>query len=112
LLDITGDEHNMGKQAGSDLQGGILTAPALFVLERKDSASEQLSQLIKSRAVVNEEGTAEALRIIRDNGGIEATVEMAKRYARQSKDQLVKLNPSVFRDSLAALVDYVITRTS
>jgi all-trans-nonaprenyl-diphosphate synthase len=112
LLDVTGNEQDMGKKAGGDLQGGILTAPALFVLERKDEAADRLSELIKSRAVVNDEGTAEALRIIRENGGIEATVEMAKRYARQSKDQLVKLRPSVYRDSLAGLVDYVITRTS
>lgn len=112
LLDVTGSTATMGKQAGSDLQGGLITAPALFILERNDGPAKRLSELIKTRAVNTDEGTAEALSLIRENGGVELTVDMCQKYAQKSKEQLTKLRSCVFRDSLESLVDYVITRTS
>jgi all-trans-nonaprenyl-diphosphate synthase len=112
LLDVTADSNTLGKPAGSDLQGGLITAPALFILQRNDKHAERLRELIKTRAVNTEAGTAEALSIIRSNGGIEEAVMLCKKYANQSKRQLSALPASVFRDSLESLVDYVIIRTS
>lgn len=112
LLDVTGSTAQLGKQAGSDLQGGLITAPALFILERNDANSARLRELIKTRAVNTEEGTEEALALIKANGAVEQTIELCQRYALESKEQLLKLPPSVFRDSLGSLVDYVTTRTS
>jgi all-trans-nonaprenyl-diphosphate synthase len=112
LLDVTGSTKTMGKQAGSDLQSGVLTAPALFILEGQDGPAKRLKELINSRAVNTDEGTADALAIIRENGGVEKTVELAHQYARTAKDRLNVLHPSPYKDSLASLVDYVLTRTS
>ncbi len=100
LLDVTGSTSTMGKQAGSDLQGGLITAPSLFILERKDAQAARLKELINTRAVNGETGTTEALSIIRNNGAVEQTIELSKRYANQAKEQLTKLPTSVFRDSL------------
>jgi all-trans-nonaprenyl-diphosphate synthase len=112
LLDITGTSAELGKPAGGDLRSGVITAPALFILERNDSISEQLKQLIKTRAVTTEEGNAEALALIRTHGGVEKTVELCANYARLSKENLVVLPSSQFKDSLEKLVDFIITRTT
>jgi all-trans-nonaprenyl-diphosphate synthase len=112
LLDITGTSAELGKPAGGDLRSGVITAPALFILERNDSISEQLKQLIKTRAVTTEEGNAEALSLIRTHGGVEKTVELCANYARLSKENLVVLPSSQFKDSLEKLVDFIITRTT
>jgi len=45
LLDVTGTSEALGKQPGSDLRGGLLTAPALFILERKDTNAKRLEEL-------------------------------------------------------------------
>jgi all-trans-nonaprenyl-diphosphate synthase len=112
LLDITVTSAELGKPAGGDLRSGVITAPALFILERNDAIAEQLKQLIKTRAVTSEEGNAEALSLIRTHGGVEKTVELCANYARLSKENLVVLPPSQFKDSLENLVDFVITRTT
>jgi all-trans-nonaprenyl-diphosphate synthase len=112
LLDYTGTSNSLGKAAGNDLAQGLITAPALFVLERKDAASMKLEGLIKSRAVGSPEGRAEALQIVRDQGGVEATVELARDYAQKARQSLHVLAPSIYRDSLEALVDWLLMRTN
>ena len=112
LLDVTGTSDQMGKEAGSDLQSGILTAPTLFVLERGDAASKTLEQLIKTRAINEPEGTEKALTVIRENGGVDKTVEMARKYGRAAKDCLIQIPNSPYKSSLEALVDYILTRTN
>lgn len=111
LLDVTGSSSELGKEPGSDLRAGVVTAPALFVLERDDEPAKRLRELIKTRQIVNDEGAEEGLKIIRENGGVEATVALATRYADLAKDSLSVIAPSDARDSLVALIDYVLVRT-
>jgi all-trans-nonaprenyl-diphosphate synthase len=111
LLDYTGSSSSLGKPTGGDLAQGLVTAPALYVLARKDAASEQLESIIKTRAVATPEGIAQALQIVRDNGGIESTVELAREYAAKASDSLTVLAPSPYKDSLQAIVDWLLTRT-
>lgn len=112
LLDYTGTAGSLGKPAGSDLAQGVVTAPVLFVLERKDSAAARLETLIKQRAVGNEEGIAEALSIVRDQGGIEATIELAFSYAQKARQALTVVPASQYRDCLDALIDWLLLRTN
>lgn len=112
LLDVTSNSHALGKAAGSDLTQGVITAPAMYVLERNDGPAHRLDQLIRSRSVTTPEGVEEALEIIRNNGGIERTVELARHYARKAHDSLVVLAPSQYRDSLDSLIDWLLIRTT
>ncbi len=111
LLDVTSSESTLGKPAGSDLAQGILTAPALFVLQQNNAASRELETLIKTRAVSQPGGAAVALSIIKDNGGVEQTVKLARNYASKSKDALKLLTASPYKDSLASMIDLLLERT-
>lgn len=112
LLDVTGTCTELGKPAGGDLAQGILTAPALYILERKDAPAAKLEQLIKSRAVCQPDGRAEALEIMRVHGGVERTRELARQFAGKSKQALSVLAQSPFRDSLEGVVEFILLRTS
>ncbi len=112
LLDVTSNSSQLGKPAGSDLSQGLITAPALFVLEKKDEAAARLEQLIRTRAVSNPEGIEESLEIIRNNGGVESTVNLAHKYARMARESLSVIPASPYRDSLDQLVDWLLTRTN
>ncbi len=112
LLDYTGTTNSLGKPAGGDLAQGIVTAPALFILNRKDDVARRLESIIKGRAVSTPEGIAEALAIVREHGGIEATVDLARQYAESARGALSVLSPSVYRDSMEALIDWLLMRTS
>lgn len=111
LLDVTSDSNKLGKPAGSDLSQGLITAPTLFVLERGDKAAKRLEDLIRTRAVSSPEGVEESLELIRTNGGVEATVTLANKYAKLAGDSLARLQVSEYRDSLAQIVDWLLTRT-
>jgi len=112
LLDITGSTKDTGKAVGSDLRNGVITAPAMFVLEKNDSNAERLKRLIDSREITSDEGAEEALKIIRDNGGVDETVALARRYANNAIESLALLKDSSYKDGLASLADYVMTRTT
>ena len=107
---MVGTSDKLGKQPGSDLRSGIVTAPALFVIERQDRASAKIVELIKTRAIVSDDGSQEAIDLIKQHGGVEATLKMAHQYAQESIESLSVIPSSVYRDSLAGLVDYVLTR--
>lgn len=112
LLDVTGNTDQLGKAAGSDLANGVVTAPALFVLEQNDANANRLKELINTRAVSQPDGLAEALSIINQAGGVEKTVQLATKYAQAAKQNLDCLSPSTYKDSLAAIADYLLVRTN
>ena len=110
ILDVTGTVEATGKPVGGDLKSGLITAPALFVLEAGGAPAVALTQLIKDRRVQNEEGLEEALTIIRQNGGVEAALALAARIGGEAKASLGILPDSDSKSALAGLVDYVLIR--
>lgn len=112
LLDYTGSSHSLGKPAGNDLAQGIITAPALFVLQDGDNRAAKLTELIKMRAVSEEAGLQEALTLIKEAGGIERTHALARQYAEQAKAALTVVPASIYRDSLEQLTEWFLARTN
>jgi all-trans-nonaprenyl-diphosphate synthase len=112
VLDITGTAKETGKPVGSDLKNGLITAPALHVLEAGGAPALTLARLIKERKVQSEEGIAEALELIRSNGGVEAALALAGRFGQEGKDALHVLPDSPSKDAMVQLVDYVLIRSN
>lgn len=112
LLDYTGSSDKLGKAAGSDLQQGVVTAPALHVLSLGNEASARLEAIIRTREVATPEGLAEAMSLVESNGGVSATVQLAKDYAAKARNSLTVLPASPYRDSLDGIVEWLLTRTN
>jgi len=111
VLDYTADESALGKPIGGDLREGKVTLPIILLL--KSTSSEVVGlvqQVVADRAV-----TADAWRAIRESlvhhGALDAAFERAVTYAHRAQQQLtVAFPPSIERDGLIALADYVICR--
>ena len=112
LLDITSSPDTLGKATGSDLKAGVITAPALFVLERQDKAAKLLQDLIASREICSEEGAKSALSLIIDNGGPEAAMTLAKKHGKIASDSLLILPNSTSRECLTEFINYVLKRAN
>ncbi|MBU6450870.1 MAG: polyprenyl synthetase family protein [Cyanobacteria bacterium REEB67] len=110
VLDFTGTTEATGKPVGGDLRGGLITAPALYILEAGGAPAVTLAKLIKDRQVQTDEGVAEALELIRSNGGVEAALALAARIGEEAKAALSILPDSPSKASLIGLVDYVLVR--
>jgi all-trans-nonaprenyl-diphosphate synthase len=105
ILDFTGSTDILGKPAGSDLQGGNLTAPVLYALEEKP----YLEVLIE-REFAQEEDLAQAIALVKDSRGIERSYELAAHHAQTAAGHLTDLPFSESRQTLIKLADYVLSR--
>ncbi len=108
LLDILGKASELGKPLGSDLQNGVITAPTIYVLQQDHGDSLKLKELIQKRLVNEPAGLAEAMTIIKNNKGIESTIDLANKYADLSLKSLHNLSVSPYKDALETIVHQVI----
>jgi all-trans-nonaprenyl-diphosphate synthase len=105
ILDFTQTTDELGKPAGSDLQDGNITAPALFALEEKP----YLGVLIERK--FSEPGDLEAaLTLVRDSQGVERSRQLAESYAREATKHLNGLTASEPQQALLNLTDYTLKR--
>ena len=111
LLDYLGRKSIIGKPTGIDIKEKKLTLPLIYALQHappKDS--RHALKLIKNGAKHKE--LVWVLDFVKRNGGIEYSQSKAMEFARRASDSLLPFSDSPAKDSLAAFVDYVLTRTS
>jgi heptaprenyl diphosphate synthase len=111
LLDIVSEGGASGKSPGTDLREGIATLPALIALAGDDPAEARLRELV-SAPVTDPDEHAEALALLRGSAALERATEVLREYAERARARLADIPAGEVRDSLSALCDYVVTRTS
>ncbi|AFC87323.1 polyprenyl synthetase family protein [Frateuria aurantia] len=108
LLDYMSDASTLGKNIGDDLAEGKPTLPLIYAME--GAAPELLETL---RHAVEQGGLTsldEIILAIQNSGALERTRAVALKYAAQAHEALAELPPSEWRDALAALADYAVSR--
>lgn len=110
ILDVTGAQHRIGKQPGTDIREGNVTLPAIRALN--DGAIIDRSELIRIlRKPRRDEGEIQqALRMIRDTRAIPLCYEDAKDFGRKAKAALDVVSDGPFKTQLIRLVDFVLQR--
>jgi octaprenyl-diphosphate synthase len=110
VLDYTCGEKTLGKTPGADLKEGKLTLPLIAALE---SASMEEVRLIRSAIIggnLSEGQLVEIFSVVKERGGITTTMNLARSYAEKAKSHLSTFKPSIEREALASLADYVVER--
>jgi geranylgeranyl pyrophosphate synthase/phage shock protein PspC (stress-responsive transcriptional regulator) len=110
ILDFTGDPEVMGKPAvGSDLRGGTLTLPAILYMQQEpdDNPIKRAFDGQRRRANLDR-----AIAEILDGDFIDESMTTARRFGADAREALQALPPGETRDTLDALVDYVLERSS
>jgi octaprenyl-diphosphate synthase len=108
ILDFVGDEKEMGKPKGSDLSQGIITLPAMMLMDRypRDNPVSQIEDGDKT------ENVKQAVTLIlEDPRIIEDCYTVAVEYADKARSELESLPRGESRDSLLDLADFAINRT-
>jgi octaprenyl-diphosphate synthase len=111
LLDYTADAVALGKPIGGDLREGKVTLPVILLLQK---TGPDVAAMIQ-RIVTDGQVTPETWRTVKDllahHGAVESAFERAVTHATRAKQQLLAaFPPSVERNGLAALTDYVLNR--
>ncbi len=108
LVDLTSESAASGKTPGTDLKEGVPTLTGLMVL--RDGGDPRLQDLL-ARPLSDPE-VAEALQRLREHPALAEAATVARQWADDARACLEPLPPGAARDALAAVCDYVVTRTA
>lgn len=106
VLDLVGDEAEVGKSLGRDAEMGKMTLPLIYCLQHGTPEERtELCALLRTG-----EPRRRVAEIARAMGGIEYAQGVAARYVAEARNALAGLPPSGARDSLNAMADFVLAR--
>jgi octaprenyl-diphosphate synthase len=110
LLDFTADEEVLGKPIGGDLREGKVTLPIIYLLQRAGEAADTLVRRAVAERAVTPDDWREIRRLLVEHRAIDEAYEKAGEFAERAKQQLAVFPPSLERDALMALPDFVLAR--
>lgn len=105
LLDVIGPEEKIGKPVGSDLRAGIPSLPLVLGIRREP----ELGKILQNGGVQGD-GFERALTLLRSSGVMEEARALAAAQVALARSKITQLKPSIYRDSLATLIDDQINR--
>ena len=109
ILDLTADDQQLGKAAGSDLLEGKLTLPLIRLLDREPGLKPRLEQVMLNGAY--DELSREEIKAKLDAyGTLDEVGSLAAERAGRAKKSLEVLPESVYRSCLEAILAFVIER--
>jgi geranylgeranyl pyrophosphate synthase len=100
LLDILGPEEKIGKPVGSDLRLGVMSLPVVLGLR----SNPELQTLLSTNGL-GDQALERVLSLLRQPALIEDGRAMAAQQVATARDLLKRLPRSIYRDSLAMLID-------
>ena len=110
LLDYTADKTALGKPIGGDLREGKVTLPAILLLQRDGGRSSELIRSAVNDRTISQDDWNELKSLLHEHRAVEHAYDRAVEYATSAKGYLDVFPPSLERDSLGALPDYVLAR--
>ena len=109
ILDFVGDPGKVGKPVGGDLRQGTVTLPVFYYLQTHPEAL----QIMQSSGNGHTNGNllGQLIAEIAQSPAIEATRQEAIQFVEAAKACLDMWPPSVYRQALLDLADYVVVRS-
>lgn len=97
ILDFTASSEELGKPSGSDLRGGLATAPVLFAACEHPELIELIRRKFKECGDVER-----ALKLVQYSSGLQKARDLAAAHARKALEALGRLPPPVGEEALAS----------
>lgn len=113
ILDFTSNLKETGKEVGTDLKQGIITAPTLFALNSQDERAKQIRILIENRFQSDKSSENEidkVIRIIIELDGCEKAKQLANKYILKAKESLVFVCDQDLKNHLLKAADFILDR--
>jgi heptaprenyl diphosphate synthase len=111
LLDVLSETTESGKVPGTDLREGVPTLPVLLLRRDPRPEDARLLELLDG-GLADDADHAEALRLLRAHPAVAEAQAVVARWADEARAVLAPLPEGPAKDSLAALCDQVVGRTT
>jgi octaprenyl-diphosphate synthase len=109
-LDYSASEEQFGKSIGHDLEEGKITLPLIHALKKcTPDERKQIADVIR-KDQIGKEDFKTVFELVGKYGGIDYSLEMAKKYSDRSKKFLDIFENSPEKTALLNLADYIVTR--
>lgn len=108
-LDIVGTEDEMGKSLSTDMQKGKLTLPLIKLVENLPEASRKstCTWIFQNFTTQNRAGV---LELFSKHEAVEYSLNKARHYVEEAKEEISILPESEYKTSLLQLADHVVSR--
>ncbi|MDD2853681.1 MAG: polyprenyl synthetase family protein [Desulfuromonadaceae bacterium] len=111
ILDYVATEEEFGKSIGHDLEEGKITLPLIHTLKQCNDAERAVIAAVVDQDEMSLDEFRAVSGIVKQYGGIENTIGVARTYIARCKNHLAQFAPSPVREALLSLSEYVVTRS-
>jgi len=111
-LDYGGSSEALGKNAGDDFREGKVTLPLLLAVARTRGREDAFWERTINKGERTEDDFRRARELIVGTGALASTLDAADEYADAAKAALAVLPVSPWRDALAGLADFAVSRAA
>jgi octaprenyl-diphosphate synthase len=109
-LDYSGRQAVMGKSVGDDFRECKVTLPIILSLLNASDEERRFWRKTIEVSVQEEGDLSRAIEYLERGGALAATVERARRYARDARDALAVSPDGDIKTALAEIADFVVER--
>lgn len=110
-LDYIATEEEFGKSIGHDLEEGKITLPLIHTLRRCTAGERAVIEAVVEKDEMSLDEFREVSGLVKQYGGIEYTVEAARRYIDNCRSRLDLFEATPVKAAMLDLADYVVTRS-
>ena len=110
VLDYAAQQEALGKTVGDDFREGKATLPVLLAYSAGDEDERAFWQRTIGELDQSDDDLAEAQRLMKAHGSLEATLERSRAYTDSARAALHRFPESPYRDALKELIDFCVER--
>ena len=110
VIDYASDAETMGKGVGDDFRDGKMTLPVILAYARGSEDDRDFWRAAMGGSQASDEHLARAIRLLRDSGALDDTIERARQYARRAIDALAMFPGSKAKSALTEAAEFAVAR--
>jgi octaprenyl-diphosphate synthase len=111
-LDLTSTKDILGKPVASDLKEGKMTLPVFFALSNGRAEDTVKVQKVLDEREFRSVDRAEILGLVERSDGLDRTRKLAEQYAKRAIQLLEEFPPSVYRDAIVGIPEFILNRSA
>jgi octaprenyl-diphosphate synthase len=111
-LDYGGSSAALGKQVGDDFREGKITLPLILAMRAGGEDDRAFWVRTVEKGDIRDGDLEHAIVLLGRHGAIAATVDRARSYGLRAREALSAMPRGEYRDALAEVVDYCISRVN
>jgi octaprenyl-diphosphate synthase len=112
LLDLTSTKDILGKPVASDLKEGKMTLPMFFAISGAPPEDTTKVQKVLDERDFRSVERDEILGLVGRSDGLDRTRKLAEEYARRAVQLLEEFPPSIYRDAIIGIPEFILNRTA